>query len=150
MIGLMGIELCLLFCCLFVFFYKRETAYKMRISDWSSDVCSSDLVVDEKAGVSERHGRVEKSAKRRLYPHIKDEGQADELAEHAIFHGADRVLINAVERHLGHNLAIQLAVHKYGEAFVAQGLQPLQSQFTVHAPITIGPMSDISNSSPPP
>src|SRR3546814_8264817 len=25
------------------FFYKRKTAYDMRISDWSSDVCSSDL-----------------------------------------------------------------------------------------------------------
>src|SRR3546814_11521672 len=28
---------------LFVFFYKQKTAYEMRISDWSSDVCSSDL-----------------------------------------------------------------------------------------------------------
>src|SRR3546814_11970519 len=27
-----------------VFFFKPETAYEMRISDWSSDVCSSDLV----------------------------------------------------------------------------------------------------------
>src|SRR3546814_8730391 len=27
----------------FVFFFKRKTAYDMRISDWSSDVCSSDL-----------------------------------------------------------------------------------------------------------
>src|SRR3546814_5187487 len=26
-----------------VFFYKQKTAYEMRISDWSSDVCSSDL-----------------------------------------------------------------------------------------------------------
>src|SRR3546814_3296917 len=26
-----------------VFFFKQETAYEMRISDWSSDVCSSDL-----------------------------------------------------------------------------------------------------------
>src|SRR3546814_2817652 len=25
------------------FFFKQETAYEMRISDWSSDVCSSDL-----------------------------------------------------------------------------------------------------------
>src|SRR3546814_9375817 len=25
------------------FFYKQKTAYEMRISDWSSDVCSSDL-----------------------------------------------------------------------------------------------------------
>src|SRR3546814_8682363 len=27
----------------FVFFFKQKTAYDMRISDWSSDVCSSDL-----------------------------------------------------------------------------------------------------------
>src|SRR3546814_16901185 len=28
-------------CC--IFFFKQKTAYEMRISDWSSDVCSSDL-----------------------------------------------------------------------------------------------------------
>src|SRR3546814_8261888 len=30
----------------FVFFFKQKTAYEMRISDWSSDVCSSDLQPD--------------------------------------------------------------------------------------------------------
>src|SRR3546814_9294912 len=29
--------------CVVVFFFKQKTAYEMRISDWSSDVCSSDL-----------------------------------------------------------------------------------------------------------
>src|SRR3546814_11249388 len=29
--------------CYFFFFFKQKTAYEMRISDWSSDVCSSDL-----------------------------------------------------------------------------------------------------------
>src|SRR3546814_2064859 len=29
--------------CWFFFFFKHKTAYEMRISDWSSDVCSSDL-----------------------------------------------------------------------------------------------------------
>src|SRR3546814_2784024 len=29
---------------LLVFFFKQKTAYEMRISDWSSDVCSSDLL----------------------------------------------------------------------------------------------------------
>src|SRR3546814_14172258 len=29
--------------CFVVFFCKQKTAYEMRISDWSSDVCSSDL-----------------------------------------------------------------------------------------------------------
>src|SRR3546814_10775089 len=41
-------------CCLcvcFVFFFKQKTAYEMRISDWSSDVCSSDLAVGAGEGV---------------------------------------------------------------------------------------------------
>src|SRR3546814_6817585 len=29
--------------CTFVSFFKQKTAYELRISDWSSDVCSSDL-----------------------------------------------------------------------------------------------------------
>src|SRR3546814_10073570 len=37
-------------CCVIVdflcfFFFKQKTAYEMRISDWSSDVCSSDLFI---------------------------------------------------------------------------------------------------------
>src|SRR3546814_3125240 len=35
--------------CLELFFFKQKTAYEMRISDWSSDVCSSDL------GEAQRH-----------------------------------------------------------------------------------------------
>src|SRR3546814_4251302 len=42
--------MCVLICILYVvfcffvfFFFKQKTAYEMRISDWSSDVCSSDL-----------------------------------------------------------------------------------------------------------
>src|SRR3546814_9997077 len=36
----------ILMICLFCsfFFFKQKTAYEMRISDWSSDVCSSDLL----------------------------------------------------------------------------------------------------------
>src|SRR3546814_2870859 len=30
-------------CVYYIFFFKQKTAYEMRISDWSSDVCSSDL-----------------------------------------------------------------------------------------------------------
>src|SRR3546814_12323726 len=33
----------LLWWLIFVVFFKQKTAYEMRISDWSSDVCSSDL-----------------------------------------------------------------------------------------------------------
>src|SRR3546814_20426419 len=34
--------------CGMVFFFKQKTAYEMRISDWSSDVCSSDLFDGER------------------------------------------------------------------------------------------------------
>src|SRR3546814_4838415 len=42
-------------CSIFLFFFKQKTAYEMRISDWSSDVRSSDLdretrVDDDAAG----------------------------------------------------------------------------------------------------
>ena len=54
----MPIECCLLFCCAFLlnsdieyrynicvfFFFKQKTAYEIGTGDWSSDVCSSDLV----------------------------------------------------------------------------------------------------------
>src|SRR3546814_2090455 len=36
-------SVCSLLYCLCFFFFKQKTAYEMRISDWSSDVCSSDL-----------------------------------------------------------------------------------------------------------
>src|SRR3546814_12498524 len=36
---------CIYLCFFFFFFFKQKTAYEMRISDWSSDVCSSDLLM---------------------------------------------------------------------------------------------------------
>src|SRR3546814_8227186 len=35
--------MCSIIIVVFIFFFKQKTAYEMRISDWSSDVCSSDL-----------------------------------------------------------------------------------------------------------
>src|SRR3546814_8818969 len=35
--------MCYFIVLLCIFFFKQKTAYEMRISDWSSDVCSSDL-----------------------------------------------------------------------------------------------------------
>src|SRR3546814_4011644 len=40
---------------LFFFFFKQKTAYEMRISDWSSDVCSSDLSSSARADSSPGH-----------------------------------------------------------------------------------------------
>src|SRR3546814_5528128 len=47
----------------FVFFFQQKTAYEVRISDWSSDVCSSDLDVAQQDGRDELH---------RLYRHRRD------------------------------------------------------------------------------
>src|SRR3546814_3521352 len=40
---------------MFVFFFKQNTAYEMRISDWSSDVCSSDLLATEEGKTATTH-----------------------------------------------------------------------------------------------
>src|SRR3546814_7533681 len=94
---------------LFFFFFKQKTAYEMRISDWSSDVCSSDLLrigkvagdpaankcrrIDQRENIHCRGGRVaeptgiERSA--RQHPHraqfehefvrIVQRGQSEEI-----------------------------------------------------------------------
>src|SRR3546814_10305498 len=55
------------FCfCFCFFFFKQKTAYEMRISDWSSDVCSSDL--DVRGAVLPEH------------PHRQPAVEADERA----------------------------------------------------------------------
>src|SRR3546814_16014469 len=41
----------------FFFFFKQKTAYEMRISDWSSDVCSSDLRTPARKGAGWAAGR---------------------------------------------------------------------------------------------
>src|SRR3546814_8676016 len=69
------------------FFFKQKTAYEMRISDWSSDVCSSDL-----ARLQPVRGRLERAAITRAgapvyvdYAHTPDglEAALDALRPHA-------------------------------------------------------------------
>src|SRR3546814_4565293 len=50
---------------MYFFFFKQKTAYEMRISDWSSDVCSSDLEI---LGAAQRVGRCEIGAQ--LHPWV--------------------------------------------------------------------------------
>src|SRR3546814_11254631 len=45
------------------FFFKQKTAYEMRISDWSSDVCSSDLVEPRHRGRNRAFGERRIAAK---------------------------------------------------------------------------------------
>src|SRR3546814_12217839 len=60
--------------CSLFFFFKQKTAYEMRISDWSSDVCSSDL-----------HGRLggaEPAADGLVHPRHADDGAGGRAAVH--------------------------------------------------------------------
>src|SRR3546814_426873 len=57
-------------CCV-CFFFKQKTAYEMRISDWSSDVCSSDLAYIEhvRPTVPDKHLFLRIRAPYRLFAH---------------------------------------------------------------------------------
>src|SRR3546814_9567432 len=52
----------------YFFFFKQKTAYEMRISDWSSDVCSSDLdrgqPVEHRRVLRQRVRRIDRPAAR--------------------------------------------------------------------------------------
>src|SRR3546814_5993886 len=52
-VSLMSFSLCIFS----FFFFKQKTAYEMRISDWSSDVCSSDLWRRDDFGGPARFGQ---------------------------------------------------------------------------------------------
>src|SRR3546814_6861453 len=60
------------------FFFKQKTAYEMRISDWSSDVCSSDLLTTKifEADVRTAEAEVELS-EAPMYPAITLEAQSE-------------------------------------------------------------------------
>src|SRR3546814_9142017 len=78
---------------LFVFF-KKKTAYEMRISEWSSDVCSSDLPGMRQRAVS-AVGIARDAPETRLMPEDAGEGRGD----------ADRaaaVRTRSEERRAGH------------------------------------------------
>src|SRR3546814_3833362 len=52
------------------FFFKQKTAYEMRISDWSSDVCSSDLL--KQTVLLENLQRIGHVAPERVLPPLRD------------------------------------------------------------------------------
>src|SRR3546814_3736222 len=56
----------------FFFFFKQKTAYEMRISDWSSDVCSSDLQFDQQI-VDARVEEFRDQVKRRIAGHMTED-----------------------------------------------------------------------------
>src|SRR3546814_17645884 len=88
LVDLLLCSLCFLF--LFVFFFKQKTAYEMRISDWSSDVCSSDLGTEHRlvpgaggAGDDAAAGRRAARRRRRAGRGLPDRGLAGALRHRA-------------------------------------------------------------------
>src|SRR3546814_3048772 len=61
---------------LIFFFFKQKTAYELRISDWSSDVCSSDLVAIGFADAAERE-----AASGDGHRHMARHGKRDDVAD---------------------------------------------------------------------
>src|SRR3546814_7935696 len=70
----------------FFFFFKQRTAYELRISDWSSDVCSSDLLFRLEELTARLHRLFLKRAADRMVGDI-DPGRrqiAHQLANHVV------------------------------------------------------------------
>src|SRR3546814_974804 len=86
---------------MFFFFFKQKTAYEMRISDWSSDVCSSDLFLAAHV-----------AADRGLALVAGDDLHLGRLADHA--HGRAHRLAREELQEVWHALAADLLV--VGEA----------------------------------
>src|SRR3546814_8143804 len=79
------------------FFFKQKTAYDMRISDWSSDVCSSDLIaMGEYAAF--RGGRIAAEDDEQIGPVDIGNGNFPFIAEHQ--HGG-KILGMLVDREIG-------------------------------------------------
>src|SRR3546814_13579050 len=65
-----------------VFFFKQKTAYEMRISDWSSDVCSSDREPGDDAGEDDQRHAVADAALSHLLAHPHQEHRACGQRDH--------------------------------------------------------------------
>src|SRR3546814_969284 len=82
---------------LYVFFFKQKTAYEMRISDWSSDVCSSDLLVVTDTWVSmgqdHAHNKIAAMASYRVDERLMTGAKGDAIFLHCLpAHRGDEVV----------------------------------------------------------
>src|SRR3546814_50583 len=92
------------------FFFKQKTAYEMRISDWSSDVCSSDL-----------HPAVGLQSERTALPVADD-------AAGTLHHGGNRQVVIRLQAAVYYRVdlprrELRIGIAVVGEALVAAGLQ---------------------------
>src|SRR3546814_7964682 len=97
------------------FFFKQKTAYEMRISDWSSDVCSSDLLEEALLDASEalrfRRAVLWRAGGRRLDVHVV----ADRQQAHLVGEFREVDLADVLRRHLTVDLGENLAARVDGD-----------------------------------
>src|SRR3546814_13513060 len=77
-------------CCyvfVFFFFFKQKTAYELRISDWSSDVCSSDLLFNAHTDPAFRGRNVLPFLRHQLYLELTRRGRTNLISSTDIFNG---------------------------------------------------------------
>src|SRR3546814_6499026 len=91
----MYITCLIVFFLIIFFFFKQKTAYEMRISDWSSDVCSSDLLAF--AECRELTQRIAKAGQRLIIGVSKGL-----VVVHGISHTARQRLKNVAVRYKRH------------------------------------------------
>src|SRR3546814_1679381 len=84
---------CIVFGCVVFFFFKQKTAYEMRISDWSSDVCSSDLY-----GLANKRVTLSTAG---MVPMIDKLGELSDVSLAVSLHAANDELRRSEERRVG-------------------------------------------------
>src|SRR3546814_8899073 len=109
--------------CFFVF--KQKTAYEMRISDWSSDVCSSDL-----AGA--RHLQ---ELREIIYPTIKAERKGEEAEPPGFEHAASERLDYSLELTNAEQITDLLAMTPHLYRASAEGLA--KAKALTHLSVTV-------------
>src|SRR3546814_2801089 len=110
---------------LLYFFFKKKTAYVLRISDWSSDVCSSDLAMavgaDRRVGTKrDRYAKAQRSAKHRAM-----RGSGDARLFGNIGWIVVGVLLDPIERHEGGDKENALFLHAFRSEEHTSELQSL-------------------------
>src|SRR3546814_2470870 len=122
---------CFLIICLF-FFFKHKTAYEMPISDWSSDVCSSDLVLVHRVEARQELGeplRSDRDDQRGADRGVDGVAAADPVPEPERVGGVDPERGHLVERrrHGDEVLRDRLGLELGGARWRGRGCQDVES-----------------------
>src|SRR3546814_12094990 len=130
---------------LYFFFFKQKTAYEMRISDWSSDVCSSDLILgaapraDRRAvirgAVGRAHGELVHVGlaehHRAGFPQLRGDGRFVGWPEavEAVRGGGGRHALRAIQVLDGDRPAVEPAARSEARRVGKAGVSPSRSRW---------------------